>query len=161
MMNNGSEPCDIRIDKDGTWYFKGAEMFRREIVNFFYENLQRDASGQFRIELPGESGDRCFIDVEDTPFVVRSVHELRGQKGQINGFSVALSDDSEERLDPATLRIGLDNVLYCDVKNGKFQARFSRAGYYQLAGHVEYNAGRNLYYIAVNGERYDILNQVL
>ena len=63
--------CNIRIDKEGVWYYKGAEMFRKEIVNFFYQNLKRDESCQYLIEL---ENDRCYLDVEDTPFVIRSVH---------------------------------------------------------------------------------------
>jgi hypothetical protein len=42
-----------------------------------------------------------------------------------------LSDATEERLDPATLSIGQENVLYCKVK-GEFPARFLRPAYYQL-----------------------------
>ena len=59
--------CNIRIDKNGVWYYKGAEMFRREIVNFFYQNLRQDESGRYLIELPN---DRCYLEVEDAPFVV-------------------------------------------------------------------------------------------
>ena len=66
--------CQIRIDKDGVWYYKGAEMFRKEIVNFFYQNLRQDESGNYLIEL---ENDRCYLEVEDTPFVVRSVHRAR------------------------------------------------------------------------------------
>ncbi|HAR97539.1 MAG TPA: DUF1285 domain-containing protein, partial [Syntrophus sp. (in: bacteria)] len=33
---------DIRIDKDGVWFYRGQEMFRREIVNLFYEHLKQD-----------------------------------------------------------------------------------------------------------------------
>ena len=32
-----------------------------------------------------------------------------------------------EPLDPATLEVGSDNVLYCRVKGGEFRARFLRS----------------------------------
>ena len=35
-------PSFIRIDKEGTWHYKGNEMFRKDIVKLFYEGLRRD-----------------------------------------------------------------------------------------------------------------------
>ena len=35
-------PSFIRIDKEGVWYYKGNEMFRKDIVKLFYQNLKRD-----------------------------------------------------------------------------------------------------------------------
>lgn len=143
-------PCHIRIDKEGIWYYNGFEMFRKEIVNFFYQNLRRDASGLYLIEL---ENDRCYLDVEDTAFVVRSVWQsLSGKKGN-TAFSLLLSDDTTEVLDPATLRIGAENVLYCNVKNNRFTARFLRVAYYQLAVHIDYDEKQDAYFISQNGER--------
>ena len=50
---------------------------------------------------------------------------------------LSLSDDSTETLEPAGLRVGKDNVLYCTVKAGRFPARFNRAAYYQLSEYIE------------------------
>ncbi len=33
---------DIKIDKEGTWFYKGAEMFRKDILEIFYEHLQAE-----------------------------------------------------------------------------------------------------------------------
>jgi len=158
-MMDSLQACDIRIDKEGTWSYRGAEMFRREIVNFFYENLKQEPSGRFLIELPGDPGDRCYVDVEDTAFVVRAVYEKRSANILPESFMITLSDDTVEALDPATLRIGEANVLYCSVKGGIFSARFSRAGYYQLADHIEYDADNDVFYLTVNDRRFDIQQQ--
>jgi uncharacterized protein len=152
-MNESIPLCDIRIDKDGTWYFRGAEMFRREIVNYFYDNLRMDTSGHYLIELPG---DRCFVEVEDTAFVVKAVHKIRSTPDNREEFLITLSNDTQEILDPVTLRIGRDNVLYCSIRNGDFEARFSRSGYYQLAEHVEYDTDNDAYFLRLNGRRFDI-----
>ena len=146
--------CDILIDKEGTWYFRGAEMIRREIVNFFYENLKRDDTGRYLIELPGEDGDHCYVEVEDTAFVVRAVQNADGAEK----IEMTLSDDSVETLEPATLRVGSDNVLYCTIKKGNFSARFSKAGYYQLAERIEYDENTDAYFLKLNEERYYIQN---
>jgi hypothetical protein len=148
--------CDIRIDKDGVWYYKGAEMFRKEIVNFFYQNLKRDESGQYLIEL---ENDRCYLDVEDTPFVIRSVHRALSEKDGKATLYLLLSDETVEPLNPETLRIGNDNVLYCTIKNDHFDARFSRASYYQLANDIEYDDGQDIFFIHVDDRRFYIKNK--
>ena len=35
-----TEDHDIRIDKDGIWYFRGEEMKRQDIVNYLYKYLK-------------------------------------------------------------------------------------------------------------------------
>lgn len=145
--------CQIRIDKDGVWYYKGAEMFRKEIVNFFYQNLRQDESGNYLIEL---ENDRCYLEVEDTPFVVRSVHRALSEKEGKTVFYLLLSDDIVEALDPETLRVGDENVFYCSVKNRRFEARFLRPAYYQLADDIEYDEEQDKYFILLDGERYYI-----
>lgn len=147
--------CQIRIDKEGVWYYRGSEMFRKEIVNFFYQNLKQDASGLYLIEL---ENDRCYLDVEDTAFVVRSVRQTLSEKEGKTVFCLLLSDDTVDVLDPATLRIGEGNVLYCCVKNGRFTARFLRAAYYQLADYIEYDENQDEYFIRLNRKDYYITN---
>ncbi|MDD5170226.1 MAG: DUF1285 domain-containing protein [Syntrophales bacterium] len=158
-MNNEITACDIKIDKEGIWYFRGEEMFRREIVNFFYQNIKLDAAGRYLIMLPGENGDRCYIDVEDTAFVVKRVEFGLCNDNSLAAIEIGLSDDTIELLDPKTLRIGQDNVVYCTVRNGMFKARFSRAAYYQLAEHIEYDSERDLFFLRLKDQRFTILNQ--
>ncbi len=144
-------PCDIRIDKEGIWYFRGAEMFRREIVNLFYEHMYRDEAGRYVIELPD---DRCFLEVEDAPFVVKSVSKCNNGNGGEDVLVVELSDDKTEELDPARVWIGDDNVPYCRVKEDRFHARFTRNGYYQLARFIEYDEDRQAFCIRLNDRRH-------
>jgi hypothetical protein len=148
--------CNIRIDKEGVWYYKGAEMFRKEIVNFFYQNLRQDASGHYLLEL---ENDLCYLDVEDTAFVVRSVRQALSEKDGKTVFYLQLSDDTIDALDPETLRIGKKNVLYCTVKEDRFEARFLRSAYYQLAGHIEYDENQDNYFIPLDTERYYIRDE--
>ncbi|HOD28504.1 MAG TPA: DUF1285 domain-containing protein [Syntrophales bacterium] len=143
---------DIRIDKDGVWFYRGQEMFRREIVNLFYAHLIQDDRGEYLIDL-GE--DRCTVDVEDAPFVVRSVHAGSAENGNPPAcLLLSLSDDTLEPLDPGTLRIGKDNVLYCRVKRGTFETRFSRAAYYQLAERIVYDGESDRYELHIDHQRY-------
>lgn len=155
--NNGHRlSCDIRIDREGVWYYRGAEMFRKDILRLFYENLNKDAEGRYVIEMGNE---KCFLDVEDTPFIVRAVFRVGSADIGDEGILLRLIDDTEEMLDPATLHIGKDHVLYCRIRSGEHRARFSRPGYYELAGTFEYDPERKRFYLPLNGKNYDISGQ--
>jgi len=147
------ENSDIRINKEGVWYYKGAHMFRKEILCVFFEHLKIDECGKYLIELNEE---RCYLDVEDTAFVVGAVYKTQlPDDGQVK-IDILLNDDSCEKLEMNSLHIGKDNVLYCRVKEGKFTARFSRNSYYQLAEFIEQSENGNHFFINLNGEKYMI-----
>ncbi len=140
----------IFINKEGQWFYQGSEMNRCDIVLLFYQHLHMDGQGQYSIRLGGEE---CYLEVEDTAFVVSRVDlPSHGEGG--TGFRIWLNDDSQETLDLDTLFVGKGNVLYCRVKEGKFPARFRRQAYYQLANHVE--EGNGEYLISLNGEKHFI-----
>ncbi|MCG6881570.1 MAG: DUF1285 domain-containing protein [Deltaproteobacteria bacterium] len=145
------QPCLIYIDKEGRWFHKGVEMVRREFVQSFYQQMEMDAAGHYIISWGGE---RCYVDVEDTAFVVKRVSPPGETGGKGTGFKIRLSDDTEEELMPDTLYLGESNVLYCKVKEGNFPARFNRAAYYQLAAYVE--PGEEGYVLPVNGRKFTI-----
>ncbi|MBW1784062.1 MAG: DUF1285 domain-containing protein [Deltaproteobacteria bacterium] len=144
-------PCLIFIDKEGRWYHQGAEMIHREFIRLFYQNMELDSKGRYLINW---ADTRCYVDVEDTAFVVTRVSLEDGKREQTSGFQISLSDDSKEVLAPDTLRVGKDHVLYCRVKSGTFPARFNRAAYYQLAEYIQ--EGDGAYFLPLNGRRYPI-----
>jgi len=141
---------DIRIDIEGTWSYRGMEMTRRDIIRLFYRHLKCDESGGYFIEIGRQ---RCRVDVEDTAYVVWAVR-WTDEEAKTAGESawLLLSDDSLERLDPETLRVGSDGVPHCRVKSGAFTARFSRSGYYQLAERIQYDPERDSYFILHKGK---------
>ena len=147
------ENSDIRIDKEGVWYYKGAHMFRKEILSVFFEHLKIDECGKYLIKLNGEC---YYLDVEDTAFVVAAVYKTQMPDDGRVQIDVLLNDDSCEKLEMNSLHIGNDNVLYCRVKEGKFTARFSRKSYYQLAEFIEQSENGSHFFINLNGEKYFI-----
>jgi len=144
---------EIKIDKEGIWYYKGAHMFRKEILNVFFDHLRMDECGKYLIELGPE---RCYLDVEDTAFVVSAVYKTINPDSGEEQIEVLLSDDSCEVLDMTSLQEGRENVLYCRVKNGKFAARFSRKSYYQIAEFIEESENGGSFFISLNGVKYFI-----
>ncbi|RLB20203.1 MAG: hypothetical protein DRG71_10075, partial [Deltaproteobacteria bacterium] len=67
---------------------------------------------------------------------------------------IHLSDGTKEELEPETLFVGNEDVLYCKVKGGKFPARFLRPAYYQLAEHIREEEGQ--FYLFLGKEKYSI-----
>ncbi len=56
----------MRIAKDGTWFYRGSPIGRKELVCLFASVLKREPDGSFVLETPVERGR---IEVEDAPFV--------------------------------------------------------------------------------------------
>lgn len=145
-------PCMIYVDKEGSWFHKGAPIIHREILLLFYQCLSVDEQGHYIIRFKDQV---CRLDVEDTPFVVLSTEFIRaGGDGEKNRFILHLIDDTKEELAPETLTIGPDHVPYCKIRGGKFRARFSRPSYYQLAQHVEEESETGRYFVCLNNKKY-------
>jgi hypothetical protein len=95
-------------------------------------------------------GERCYLEVEDTPFVIQSV-DLRCQAGPPACLWAKINDGTEEVLDVAALRVATDNVLYGKIKHARYEARFTRAAYYQLAEFLRQDSGG--YYLFIEGAK--------
>lgn len=150
-MNN----YEIKIDKNGMWYYKGAHMFRKDILSIFFQHLQIDECGNYLIDFGNE---RCYLDVEDTVFVVEAVYKTNNSCSGKEQIEVLLNDGCCEILNINSLFIGNENVLYCKVKENKFYARFSRKAYYQLAEFIEQCQDTGKFFINLNGEKCIIKN---
>ena len=117
----------ISFRRDGNWYNDDERIENPRIALLFSKSIRRDPAGGFYLQVAEE---RAAITVEDTPYVVKTVEDDgRG------GFIAVTNDDEREPLDPSSLEIGRDNVLYCRVKAGAFRARFLRNAYYHLSSH--------------------------
>jgi len=144
-------PCMIFIDKEGRWFHKGVEMVHRETILLFYQHMSLDSQGRYMITLEGE---RCYVEVEDTPFIVRRARFVESHQTGRSRYILSLSDDTKEDLSPDTVMVGVGNVLYCRVKDHAFPARFDRPAYYQLAQHIGEREG--VYVLPLNGKDYVI-----
>ncbi len=141
--------CQIYINKDGQWFHEGLEIIHRDIVLLLYRHLVVDAQGRYIIEWQGE---RCYVEVEDAPFVVRRVVFEGSATSREGRFLLYLNDDTREPLAPDTLSVGDANVLYCRVKDRSFPARFNRPAYYQLAEHIQAEGGA--FILPLNGRKH-------
>ncbi len=120
----------LRVDVNGDWFDDDVQVTHAGILANLRGNLRHDAAGYFiqtRVRIP--------VEVEDMPWVVVRI-ERRG-----DALHVLLNDGTDEQVDPSTLRIGRDNVPYCAVKEGRFEARLSRAAAFQLLALTEPEGG--------------------
>lgn len=152
-MEDPIPSCNIQVDKEGVWYYQGAEIVRTEILELFYHGLEMDESGRYVIRMGDEI---CSLEVEDTPWIVREVDFVPSTGKARSFFQVRLSDGSVEELDLSELRVGDGNVLYCRIKEGRFHARFSRPAYYAFSNYVRFDEERNLYFVPLDDEKFVI-----
>jgi hypothetical protein len=141
--------------KEGIWSFRGAEMRRKDILQYFYRYLKRDYNSNYLTEI---ENDRCKVRVEDTPYVVRSIAVSFSKNSCQPYIDLFLYDGSSEGLNfDAPLRIEKDNVLYCMVKKGEHEARFSRPAYYQFCEYIDYDSLRETYQLNLNHLSYPMV----
>lgn len=141
---HGLPPCLVEVDQDGKFWHKGAEIFRENILEIFFDNVRLDEQGRYVIVWQDKP---CYVDVADTFFVVWRVEDDAS-----GAIMVTLNDGRSEPLSPDTLTMGEDNVIYCRVKDGRFPARFARKAYYQLAEKLVQEDDR--FFLEQGGRRY-------
>jgi hypothetical protein len=143
------ESGKISFRRDGNWYSDDERIDNPRIALLFSKSIRRNSDGSYYLQVAEE---RASITVEDTPYVVRTVED------RPNGLTIVTNDDVREALDPTTLAVGRDNVLYCRVKGGEFPARFLRPAYYHLSPYFRAeNDGQ--FTLVVDGSHYPIKTQ--
>lgn len=132
---NGQLFCgdiDMRIARDGTWYYHGSPIERKQLVKLFGSILKRDDQGDFWLETPVE---KCRIQVEDAPFQAVEM-SVEGEKlNQRLSFRTNVDDiviaGPENRI-----RVVIDSETgepspYLKVREG-IEALITRAVFYDL-----------------------------
>ena len=141
------ESGKISFRRDGNWYSDEERIDNPRIALLFSRSIRRSPDGTYYLQVAEE---RAAISVEDTPYVVKSI-----EGDAPGGFTIVLNDDEREPLDPATLEVGNDNVLYCRVKGGAERARFLRNAYYHLSPGFEADE-RGGFALTMRGQRYPL-----
>jgi hypothetical protein len=143
----------IWIDKEGRWFFQGEEITHRKTYLLYNRNLTRDASGRIILRIGQEI---CTVEVEDAPFVVKTLEFVTCEKGGLESVWLILNDESREQLIPETLRIGADHIPYCRVRGGIFEARFSRGAYQLLVPFIQHDEQEKRFFISIDGEKHPL-----
>lgn len=119
-----SRQSSIVLDAEGRFWHDGALVDHPPLERALRSWIARHPDDGRLVLTNGY--DWCYFRVDDAPFVVTALHAGATP-------TLTLFDDTEEPLDPDTLSIGADGVVYARVKKGAFEARFSRHAQTQLA----------------------------
>ncbi|MCC7281286.1 MAG: DUF1285 domain-containing protein [Acetobacteraceae bacterium] len=125
----------MRIARDGTWYYQGGPIGRKELVCLFASVLRREADGYWLVT-PAE---RARIAVEDAPFVAVELFHCPGAcpSGHDQVISFRTNVDAMVSAGPDhPIRVAREAaagapVPYVMVRDG-LEARINRAVYYEL-----------------------------
>ncbi len=135
------------LDKEGVLWHEGTELEDPSLLKFFMEKIEQLPDGRFHVLCQGED---CFITAEDVPYVVQNVNITPTQ------VELVFPGDYREKLDPSTLYVGKENVLYSLVRNQKFTARFNRKSYLELAKHIQFDKKQKNYTLVLNGKKFPV-----
>ncbi len=128
----------MRIARDGTWYYKGSPIGRKELVCLFASVLKREPDGRYVLETPVERG---FIEVEDAPFIAVELFWRRDELGcQVLSFRTNLDEMvTAGPAHPITVHLcprTREPRPYVLVRPG-LSAKINRAVFYELVALAE------------------------
>jgi uncharacterized protein len=141
------------IDKEGRWFFQGEEITHRKTYLLYCRNLTVDKHGELILRIGHE---QCPVEAEDVPFVVKSLDFLITSEKKLRSIDLLLNDETREILQPETFRVGRQNILYCQVRGGKFSARFSRNAYQLLFPHIQVDGTGEHFFLVLDGREYPL-----
>lgn len=130
---------DMRIGRDGTWFYKGSPIGRKEMVCLFASVLIRQKDGSFWLITPAEM---ARIEVEDAPFLAVEMFSCGSGRERTVSFRtnvdelVTVNRDHPLRVAPDP-KTG-EPVPYVLVRDG-LEAKLARPVYYEMValGHEE------------------------
>jgi hypothetical protein len=145
VQNGGSSKClpgskrlprdlgnlEIRIARDGTWFYRGSPIGRPALVKLFASVLRREPDGCYWLVTPAERGR---IEVEDVPFLAVALTVIGDGREQELIFQTNLDDivtagrDHPLRVETAASGEPAPYILIRD----RLEARIARPVFYDL-----------------------------
>ena len=123
---------DIRIARDGQWYYQGSVIGRPELVRLFSTILKKEGDRYFLVTPVEKVG----ITVDDAPFVAVDIDVEGTGEHQILRFETNVGDHVDAGLE-APIRIetrddGEQPQPYVMIRNG-LEALIDRKSFYRMA----------------------------
>jgi hypothetical protein len=128
LLSREDRESGLVLDAEGQWRHEGGVVEHQRLAAALHRWLDVDPDTGRYVVRAGEQW--CFVTVEDAPYMVRTI-ALQGA-GQDLLVHLRLSDGSVEELNYGSLRQNEQHIMYCQVKGGRFPARFSRPAYFAL-----------------------------
>jgi hypothetical protein len=123
---------NIRIARDGTWFYHGSPITRKPLVQLFASVLQRDDAGRYLLVTPVERG---LIDVDDAPFTAVALDVAGSGRAQRLVFRTNLDEEVGAGADHP-IRVAENAATgepspYIRVR-GRLEALIARPVFYEL-----------------------------
>ena len=122
---------DMRIARDGTWFYRGSAITRMTLVKLFASVLRREGDGSYWLVTPVERGR---VTVEDAPFTAVAVDRYGEGVEQRLIFRTNLDEivtaDADHKLRVETAADGTP-APYIVVRPG-LEAKLTRPVFYEL-----------------------------
>jgi hypothetical protein len=123
---------DIRIARDGTWYYLGSPIGRKPLVRLFSGVLRLDDDNKYYLVTPVE---KIGITVDDAPFVAVEMFREGTGRDQILSFRTHVDDyvilDQEHRL-RVTFNAETDEPSPYITVRANLEALINRPVFYDL-----------------------------
>ncbi len=133
---------DMRIDRHGTWIYRGSPIERMGLVRLFARALRRGPDGSYWLITPFE---RWRVTVDDVPFVAVELRREGGAGEQCLRFRTNMDEwvplDSGHRLEMRGGGSGTGPVPYVGLDRG-LEARVVQSVFYELADLAEPDPAR-------------------
>jgi hypothetical protein len=130
-------PIDLRIARDGTWFYLGTPIGRPALVRLFSTILRRESDGTYCLVTPVE---KAVITVEDAAFMAVTVN-VTGE-GRDASYEFLTNVGDRVVAGPGhLLRVTVDPATheprpYIHVRRG-LEARIARSVYYELVARAD------------------------
>ena len=139
-----SGDIDIRIGRDGTWFYHGSPIGRKPLVKLFASVLRRDEAGDYWLQTPVE---KARIQVDDAPFVAIEMTVTGTGCDQCLSFRSNLDETVQAGADHP-LRFTFDDATgepspYVLIRPG-LDALIARAVFYDLVDLAEEDANTHM-----------------
>ena len=149
---------DMRIARDGTWYYMGTPIGRKPLVRLFSRVLRHEGDGRYYLVTPVE---KLGIRVDDAPFLAVELVASGEGRDQVLTFRTNVDDAVTADADHP-IRVEIDPESgepspYVLVRD-RLEALINRPVFYQMVdlGVVESRAGSDLYGVWSGGTFFTI-----
>ena len=123
---------DMRIARDGTWFYLGTPIGRERLVRLFSTVLRHDEDGKYYLVTPVE---KVGIKVDDAPFIAVAMKVEGKGRDQVLTFTTNVGDETVAGPDhPMRFEIGEETgepAPYVHVR-ARLDALINRAVFYDL-----------------------------
>lgn len=136
---------EIKLASDGKWFHDGVEITHERTIELFNRSIRREGE-KYVLQVGNEI---CEVTVEDAPFFVKQVNR-EGSK-----LILFISNGTFEELEPSSLEMGNNNILYARIGPYKDRAKFTRPAYYQLMEYLHQDETGG-YFLQVENNKYPL-----